>query len=50
LVSRADDVTAACHLIQKHLLMYHVATRRDLDDPAAVSEFTREVRGSRGAA
>jgi [protein-PII] uridylyltransferase len=44
----ADDVTAACHLIQKHLLMYHVATRRDLDDPAAVSEFTREVRGREG--
>src|SRR5262249_48832303 len=29
-----EDVDEACHLVRKHLLMYHVATRRDLDDPA----------------
>src|SRR5262249_50980322 len=32
----------------KHLLMYHTATRRDLDDPAAIQEFSREVRGREG--
>jgi [protein-PII] uridylyltransferase len=41
-----EDVAEACHLIQKHLLMYHVATRRDLDDPATMSEFC--ARGARG--
>ena len=44
----AADVDAACHLIAKHLVMYHVATRRDLDDPAAIAEFTREVDGHEG--
>ncbi|HEY4116645.1 MAG TPA: [protein-PII] uridylyltransferase, partial [Byssovorax sp.] len=44
----AGDVDAACHLIAKHLVMYHVATRRDLDDPAAIAEFTREVDGHEG--
>ncbi len=40
-----EDVHEAAHLIQKHLLMYHVATRRDLDDPATVAELCREVHG-----
>ena len=31
-----------------HLLMYHVATRRDLDDPATIEEFCRSVRGREG--
>jgi [protein-PII] uridylyltransferase len=44
----AEDVADACHLIRKHLLMYHVATRRDLDDPVAIEEFSREVRGREG--
>lgn len=43
-----EDVEEACHLIQKHLVMYHVATRRDLDDPATVGEFCREVHGREG--
>jgi [protein-PII] uridylyltransferase len=43
-----EDVEEACHLILKHLVMYHVATRRDLDDPAAISEFCREVHGREG--
>lgn len=43
-----EDVADACHLIRKHLLMYHVATRRDLDDPVAIEEFSREVRGREG--
>src|SRR5436190_16455710 len=28
--------------------MYHVATRRDLDDPATVAEFRRDVHGREG--
>jgi [protein-PII] uridylyltransferase len=44
----AEDIADACHLIRKHLLMYHVATRRDLDDPVAIEEFSREVRGREG--
>ena len=43
-----EDVDEACHLIQKHLVMYHVATRRDLDDPAAIAEFLPEVHGREG--
>ena len=43
-----DDVEEGCHLILQHLLMYHVATRRDLDDQATVSEFAREVHGREG--
>ncbi|AKT40680.1 [protein-PII] uridylyltransferase [Chondromyces crocatus] len=43
-----QDVAEACHLILKHLVMYHVATRRDLDDPAAIAEFCREVNGREG--
>jgi [protein-PII] uridylyltransferase len=43
-----DDVEAASHLIQKHLVMYHVATRRDLEEPVTVLEFIGEVRGREG--
>lgn len=43
-----EDVAEACHLILKHLLMYHVATRRDLDDPATIAEFCGEVHGREG--
>ena len=32
----------------QHLLMYHVATRRDLDDVATIEEFCRGVRGREG--
>jgi [protein-PII] uridylyltransferase len=34
--------------VLEHLLMYHVATRRDLDDPATIEEFCRGVRGREG--
>jgi [protein-PII] uridylyltransferase len=37
------DVTDACALIANHLLMYHVATRRDLDDPETVAGFAAQV-------
>ena len=43
-----EDVAEACHLIRKHLVMYHVATRRDLDDPATVRDFSRDVHGREG--
>jgi [protein-PII] uridylyltransferase len=43
-----EDVDEACHLIRKHLVMYHVATRRDLDDPATVRDFSRDVHGREG--
>jgi [protein-PII] uridylyltransferase len=42
------DVDEACHLILKHLTMYLVATRRDLDDRAVIAEFAREVHGREG--
>ncbi len=44
----AEDVDEACQLVNDHLLMYHVATRRDLDDPATIEEFCRSVRGQEG--
>src|SRR4051812_21784786 len=43
-----EDIDDAAHLIRKHLVMYHQATRRDLDDPATIEEFAREVRGREG--
>ena len=43
-----DDVEEACHLIRKHLVMYHVATRRDLEEPATILEFAGEVHGREG--
>jgi [protein-PII] uridylyltransferase len=43
-----DEVDEACQLVLDHLLMYHVATRRDLDDPATIEEFCRNVRGREG--
>jgi [protein-PII] uridylyltransferase len=46
-VSRAD-VAEARALVLSHLAMYHTATRRDLDDPAAIEEFSRLVRGREG--
>jgi [protein-PII] uridylyltransferase len=42
------DIDDACHLILQHLVMYRVAARRNLEDPATVAEFARAVRGSEG--
>jgi [protein-PII] uridylyltransferase len=44
----AEDVAEVRALVMSHLSMYHVATRRDLDDPATVEEFCRSVRGREG--
>jgi [protein-PII] uridylyltransferase len=43
-----EDAEEARHLVMQHLLMYHVATRRDLDDAATIEEFCRGVRGREG--
>ncbi|MBV9946881.1 MAG: [protein-PII] uridylyltransferase, partial [Myxococcales bacterium] len=43
-----EDVDDAQQLVLQHLLMYHVATRRDLDDAATIEEFCRSVRGREG--
>jgi [protein-PII] uridylyltransferase len=43
-----EEVDDARQLVVDHLLMYHVATRRDLDDAATIEEFCRNVRGREG--
>jgi [protein-PII] uridylyltransferase len=43
-----EEVEEARQLVLDHLLMYQVATRRDLDDAATIQEFCRSVRGREG--
>lgn len=43
-----EDVGEAKQLVFDHLLMYQVATQRDLDDPTTIEEFCRSVRGREG--
>ncbi|HEY8076128.1 MAG TPA: [protein-PII] uridylyltransferase [Labilithrix sp.] len=43
-----DDRAEIKALVALHLLMYHVATRRDLDDPATTKDFCAQVRGREG--
>lgn len=40
--AQADQIA---HLVRTHLDMYHIATRRDLDDPATLDELHRSLRG-----
>ncbi len=42
------DVREVEHLVLKHLRMYHVATRRDIDDPDTLAAFCDEVHGREG--
>jgi [protein-PII] uridylyltransferase len=42
--AEADIVEVQNHVLN-HLRMYHVATRRDLDDPRTLEEFCGNVRG-----
>src|SRR6185295_11211961 len=42
------EIEEVQHLIRKHLRMYHVATRRDIDDPHTIREFCAEVHGQEG--
>jgi [protein-PII] uridylyltransferase len=44
----AEETADARALVLEHLTMYHLATRRDLDDPATVGELCRVVRGREG--
>jgi [protein-PII] uridylyltransferase len=43
-----SDIVEVQHHVVKHLRMYHVATRRDIDDPKTLEEFCAEVRGQEG--
>ncbi len=42
------EILQVQHLIRAHLRMYHIATRRDIDDPRTLEEFMREVHGHEG--
>ncbi len=44
----AEDSDEARQLVLDHLLMYRIATRRDLDDLGTIAEFCRTVRGREG--
>jgi len=39
----AEETAHARALVLQHLAMYHVATRRDLDDEATIEEFARDL-------
>lgn len=43
-----SEIREAQHLVRKHLDMYHTATRRDIEDPLTLEEFTRAVHGQEG--
>lgn len=44
-----EDAEEVRWLIAEHLSMYHVATRRDLDDPATVASFAETITKSGGS-
>ncbi|MBI2950651.1 HD domain-containing protein, partial [bacterium] len=39
-----DERRTVLFLVENHLLMSHIAQRRDLDDPTLISDFARQVR------
>jgi [protein-PII] uridylyltransferase len=41
----AEDIEEARELVRDHLVMYDVATRRDLQDTGTIDEFSARVRG-----
>ena len=43
-----EDASEIRSLVLGHLAMYHVATRRDLDDPTTVRDFVPQVHGREG--
>jgi [protein-PII] uridylyltransferase len=43
-----SDISEVEALIFTHLRMYHVATRRDIDDPKTIESFCEEVHGREG--
>jgi len=44
----SEDVDEAKQLVRDHLLMYKVATRRDIDDTGTIAEFCQNLRGREG--
>jgi [protein-PII] uridylyltransferase len=44
----ADEAAEVRALVHDHLVMYHVATRRDLDDPTTTADFCAKLRGREG--
>lgn len=44
-----EDAEEVRWLIEQHLAMYHVATRRDLDDPGTVASFAEVITKSGGS-
>lgn len=44
----ADEAEEVRALVRDHLVMYHVATRRDLDDPTTTADFCAKLRGREG--
>ncbi len=42
------DIVEVQQLVLKHLRMYHVASRRDVDDPKTIAGFRDEVHGPEG--
>ncbi len=45
----AEEVDEVAWLIREHLTMYHVATRRDLEDPGTVGAFAQTIRQGGGS-
>ncbi|MDB5220852.1 MAG: [Protein-PII] uridylyltransferase [Myxococcaceae bacterium] len=43
-----EDAAEVRALVRDHLVMYHVATRRDLDDPTTTKDFCAQLRGREG--
>lgn len=43
-----DDAAEVSHLVLHHLALYHAATRRDLEDPAVISDIAQIVHGPEG--
>jgi [protein-PII] uridylyltransferase len=43
-----SDIEAVSHHVLTHLKMYHVATRRDIDDPKTIEAFCGNVHGTEG--
>lgn len=42
------DIVEIEHLVLKHLRMYHIASKRDIDDPQTIENFREEVHGPEG--
>ena len=45
---RETEIHDVQQLIRQHLVMYHTATRRDLDDPQTLEDFCANVRSREG--